>query len=152
MGSFPRECGSGDFRVSKVLLVFGITGHLASREAIASYHKIKNGTWYGIRVKSTTSGYKTWKQVNGDVSSHKAVQNAKRLDELANGTGIVVRGIGRKSVTKSVGILGGSLAVLDGGLTYLERKDEYDETSAMIDVVAYTTTSIGLFMKELSNV
>lgn len=59
MGSFPRECGSGDFRVSKVLLVFGITGHLASREAIASYHKIKNGTWYGIRVKNTTSGYKT---------------------------------------------------------------------------------------------
>lgn len=99
-----------------------------------------------MRVKSTNSGYKTWKQVNGDVSRYKTVQNAKRLDELANGTGTVVRGIGIKSVTKSVGILGGSLAVLDGGLTYLERKDEYDEKSATIDGVAHTTISIGLFI------
>lgn len=131
------------FKNSISFISYGITGHLASREAIASYHKIKNGTWCGKRVKSTTSGYKTWKQVNGDVSRYKAVQNAKRLDELANGTGTVVRGTGIKGVAKSVGILGGSLAVLDGGLTYLERKDEYGETSATIDGVAHTTTSIG---------
>ena len=32
------------FKNSISFISYGITGHLASREAIASYHKIKNGT------------------------------------------------------------------------------------------------------------
>ncbi|EUJ18931.1 hypothetical protein [Listeria aquatica] len=44
---------------------------------------------------------------------------------------------------KSIGVFGGTTAVLDGGLTYLERRDEYGETSAVIDGAVHTGTAVG---------
>ena len=125
------------------------TKNLIFREFVASVKKIKNGTWYGSPVKSTKTGYKTWKQVNGDVKRFKKVKKAKKLDEILNGTGDPktlgngVTKITPKSVAKSVGVLGGISAVLDGGTTYLERKDKYGEVSAMVDGVAHTASSVG---------
>ena len=64
-------------------------------------------------------------------------------DEILNGTGTIARGSGARGVAKSIGFLGGSLALLDGGLTYLERKGQYGATSAAIDGVAHTGTALG---------
>ncbi len=124
-------------------LSYASTFNVAIKESVASAKKIKGGTWYGKSVKSTKSGYKTWRQVSGDVNRFKAVKNAKKADEVINGTGKIIKGKGVKGAAKSVGALGGSLAVLDGGLTYLERKDEYGQTSAIVDGVAHTGTALG---------
>ena len=122
---------------------YSSTVNLAIAEGIASYRKIKNGTWYGKPVASTRTGYKTWRQVSGDVSRFNIVKSAKHTDEIINGTGKLVRGTGFKGFLKSVGAVGGALAVLDGGITYLERKEQYGETSAVIDGVAHTSTAVG---------
>lgn len=131
--------------MKKILTVisYSSTVNLAIAEGIASYRKIKNGTWYGKPVASTRTGYKTWRQVSGDVSRFDIVKSAKHTDEIINGTGKLVRGTGFKGFLKSVGAVGGTLAVLDGGITYLERKEQYGETSAVIDGVAHTSTAIG---------
>ncbi|EUJ43456.1 hypothetical protein [Listeria riparia] len=97
--------------------------------------KIKGGTWHNSPVKSTKSGLKTWKQVNGDVSRFKDVKNARKVDSILNGTG--------KAFPKSLGVAGAAGVVLDGAATYLERKDEYGETSAAIDGVVHTGTAVG---------
>ena len=125
------------------VISYSSTVNLAIAEGIASYRKIKNGTWYGKPVASTRTGYKTWRQVSGDVSRFNIVKSAKHTDEIINGTGKLVRGTGFKGFLKSVGAVGGALAVLDGGITYLERKEQYGETSAVIDGVAHTSTAVG---------
>ena len=119
------------------------TANVASKEALASLQKFQNGTWYGKAIKSTKSGHKTWKQVSGDVNRFKSVKSAKNTDEILNGTGTIARGTGARGVAKSIGYLGGSLALFDGGLTYLERKEQYGATSAAIDGVAHTGTALG---------
>lgn len=128
---------------SGTVISYASTFNVAGAEAIASFRKIKNGTWYGKPVASTKSGFKTWKQVNGDVNRFNIVKNAKKADEIINGTGKIAKNSGVKGFAKSVGVLGGGLAVLDGGITYLERREEYGETNAVIDGVAHTTSAIG---------
>ncbi|QTZ59050.1 T7SS effector LXG polymorphic toxin [Streptococcus equi] len=121
------------------------TGWLVLAEGFASIDKIKGGTWWRkpvSRIYSRT-GYKTWKQVSGDVSRFKKVKIAKNTDELINGTGKIVKGSGAKGILKSIGILGGSMAVLDGATIYYDRVDEYGATSAVIDGVAHTGTAVG---------
>lgn len=113
------------------------TGNLAWKEAVASGKKIKNGTWHGSSVKSTKTGFKTWKQVNGDVGRFKSVKGAKQADEILNGTGKIGSGL------KGIGYLGATGAVFDGSTTYLERKDKYGTTSAAIDGTAHAATSVG---------
>ncbi|WP_424554764.1 hypothetical protein [Streptococcus agalactiae] len=80
---------------------------------------------------------KTWKQVNGEVNRFKDVREAKHLDQAINGTGEYVKGSGIKGAAKSVGYLGGTMAVLDGVTTYMDRKEKYGNTSAAIDGVAH---------------
>ncbi|MGT2964004.1 T7SS effector LXG polymorphic toxin [Streptococcus acidominimus] len=124
---------------------YASTGRLAGAEALASIKKIKNGTWWRKPVSTTYSktGYKTWKQVSGDVSRFNNVKAAKHTEDLLNGTGTFVKGTGVKGAAKSVGLLGSSLAVLDGVSTYFERVDQYGATSAAIDGVAHTGTAVG---------
>ncbi|MCC9693958.1 hypothetical protein HK253_06000 [Streptococcus agalactiae] len=86
---------------------------------------------------------KTWKQVNGEVNRFKDVREAKHLDQAINGTGEYVKGSGIKGAAKSVGYLGGTMAVLDGVTTYMDRKEKYGNTSAAIDGVAHTGTAVG---------
>lgn len=119
------------------IISYSATANLFSREAIASGKKIKNGTWYGSSVKSTKSGFKTWKQVNGDVNRFKAVKNAKQYDEVLNGTGKIGSGL------KGLGYLGAAGAVFDGGTTFLDRKDKYGTTSAAIDGTVHAASSVG---------
>lgn len=114
-----------------------VTGNVAWKEAVASGKKIKNGTWHGSSVKSTKTGFKTWKQVNGDVGRFKSVKGAKQADEILNGTGKIGSGL------KGIGYLGAAGAVFDGSTTYLERKDQYGTTSAAIDGTAHAATSVG---------
>ncbi|WP_339099352.1 hypothetical protein IGL98_000214 [Enterococcus sp. DIV0840] len=113
------------------------TANLLARETIASGKKIKNGTWHGSSVKSTKSGFKTWKQVNGDVNRFKAVKNAKHYDEVLNGTGKIGSGL------KGLGYLGAAGAIFDGGTTFFERKDKYGTTSAAVDGTAHAASSVG---------
>lgn len=123
------------------------TANLAIYETLASIKKYKNGTWYKAPVKSTKTGFKTWKQVRGDVNRFKTVKEARYTDEILNGTGLdfskKAPKLTVKGAFKSVGILGGVGAVLDGGTTYLERKDKYGKVSAAIDGVGHSATSIG---------
>ncbi len=114
------------------------TTNVLIAEANASKKKIKGGTWHKSKVKSTKTGEKTWKQVNGDVNRFKSVKSAKKVDGVLNGTGDLSKGF-----TKGVGALGvvGSLA--DGVITYNDRKDEYGETSAVVDGVVHTGTAVG---------
>lgn len=109
----------------------------AGKEAVVGKIKIDNGNWHNSLVKSTRSGLKTWKQVNGDVKRFKTVKEAKQVDEFLNGTGKVTDGL------KGVGVLGGAGALLDGATTYLDRKKKYGNTSAAIDGVAHTASSVG---------
>lgn len=99
---------SGEVESEKVLNWMGLafTGNLAYKEAVASYKKIKNGTFWRSVVKSTKTGFKTWNQVMGDVNRFKIVKQAKKLDEMINGTGTFVKGSGIKGFTKSIGVLG----------------------------------------------
>ncbi len=121
------------------------TGRLAGAEALASIKKIKNGTWWRKPVSTTYSktGYKTWKQVSGDVSRFNTVKTAKNTEDFLNGTGEFVKRKGVKGAAKSVGVFGGTLAVLDGVTTYFERVDQYGATSAAIDGVSHTGTAVG---------
>ncbi|MFD3017666.1 hypothetical protein [Streptococcus agalactiae] len=124
-------------------LSYGSTANVMRSEAVASAKKIRNGTWKNNPVKSTKSGVKTWKQVNGEVNRFKDVREAKHLDQAINGTGEYVKGSGIKGAAKSVGYLGGTMAVLDGVTTYMDRKEKYGNTSAAIDGVAHTGTAVG---------
>ena len=56
---------------------YGVTGNLSWKEAVASLSKSKNGTWWRSSVRSTKSGYKSWRQVSGDVSRFKSVRMLK---------------------------------------------------------------------------
>ncbi|MBC6310737.1 hypothetical protein HCJ66_14445 [Listeria sp. FSL L7-1582] len=116
---------------------YASTLNVARAETIASSKKIKGGTWHNSSVKSTKSGLKTWKQVNGDVGRFKSVKTARKVDEFVNGAGELSKGF-----PKSIGALGGAGAVLDGA-TYMERKDEYGEVSAAVDGVVHTGTAVG---------
>ncbi|MCK1254908.1 hypothetical protein MX101_02095 [Streptococcus uberis] len=128
--------------VSKIVS-YGSTANLASREGQASLKKIMKGTWKDKPVKSTKSGVKTWKQVNGEVNRFKDVKKAKHIDETLNGTGKLSKGTGIKGAAKSVGYIGGTMALLDGITTYLDREEKYGKTSAAIDGVAHTGTAVG---------
>ncbi|EPU21742.1 TPA: hypothetical protein VAW45_000436 [Streptococcus agalactiae] len=86
---------------------------------------------------------KTWKQVNGEVNRFKDVREAKHLDQAINGTGEYVKGSGIKGAAKSVGYLGGTMAVLAVVTTYMDRKEKYGNTSAATDGVAHTGTAVG---------
>ena len=123
------------------------TANLAIYETLASIKKYKNGTWYKAPVKSTKTGFKTWKQVRGDVNRFKTVKEARYTDEILNGTGLdfskKAPKLTVKGAFKSVGILGGTGAILDGGTTYLERKDKYGEVNAAVDGVVHTASSVG---------
>jgi len=114
-----------------------ITGNLIAKETIASVKKINNRTWYRSSVQSTKSGFKTWKQVNGDVNRFKSVKGAKNIDELFNGTGKISSGL------KGVGYLGAAGAVFDGATTFYERKNQYGATSAAIDGTAHAASAAG---------
>ncbi|MBC1418211.1 T7SS effector LXG polymorphic toxin [Listeria fleischmannii] len=114
------------------------TANVLRAEAKASTKKIKNGTWYKSAVKSTKSGEKTWRQVNGDVNRFKSVKNAKKVDEVINGTGKLGNG-----TLKGMGALGVAGSLADGVITYNERKDEYGNASAAIDGVVHTGTAVG---------
>lgn len=89
-------------------------------------------------MKSTKSGEKTWRQVNGDVNRFKSVKNAKKVDEVINGTGKLGNG-----TLKGMGALGVAGSLADGVITYNERKDEYGNASAAIDGVVHTGTAVG---------
>ncbi|WP_170241354.1 T7SS effector LXG polymorphic toxin [Streptococcus suis] len=121
------------------------TGSLAGTEALASIKKIKNGTWWRKPVSTTYSktGYKTWRQVSGEVSRFKNVKVARSADELINGAGKIVKGGGAKGALKSVGTLGGALAIFDGVTTYFDRVDQYGTVNATVDGVAHTATAVG---------
>lgn len=124
-------------------LSYGSTANVMRSEAVASAKKIRNGTWKNNPVKSTKSGVKTWKQVNGEVNRFKDVREAKHLDQAINGTGEYVKGSGIKGAAKSVGYLGGTMAVLAVVTTYMDRKEKYGNTSAATDGVAHTGTAVG---------
>lgn len=125
-------------------LSYGSTANVMRSEAVASAKKkLRNGTWKNNPVKSTKSGVKTWKQVNGEVNRFKDVRKAKHLDQAINGTGKYVKGSRIKGTDKSVGYFGGTMAVLDGVTTYMDRKEKYGNTSAAIDGVAHTGTAVG---------
>ncbi|MBC6136299.1 hypothetical protein HB825_15785 [Listeria booriae] len=117
---------------------YASTLNVARAETIASSKKIKGGTWHNSSVKSTKSGLKTWKQVNGDVGRFKSVKAARKVDKFVNGAGELSKGF-----PKSIGALGGAGAILDGATTYMARKDEYGEVSATVDGVVHTGTAVG---------
>ena len=115
---------------------YAATANVVSKEASASLKKWRNGTWHNSKVKSTKTGLKTWKQVNGDVNRFKSVKNAKKVDEILNGTGKIKDGI------KGIGYLGAAGAIFDGTTTFLERKVKYGTTSAVIDGTAHAASSV----------
>lgn len=87
--ALPKDLVDTLNSLNLLLSTFGKTveNNVRFEEAKASLKKITKGTWYNSAVKSTKSGKKTWRQVNGDVKRFKGVKNAKKIDEIVNGTG-----------------------------------------------------------------
>jgi hypothetical protein len=118
-------------------------GMVAGAEGVASYKKIMNGTFWRSAVKSTKTGLKTWKQVMGDVNRFKIVKQAKQLDGVVNGTGKFVKGTGFKGAVKSVGVLGGLIAGLDGLTAYQASKARGEDTAgALVDGAVHAGASV----------
>lgn len=133
----PKGLSIEDVKNGLTIGTYSSSANVALKELGASKIKISKGTWHNSPVKSTKSGLKTWKQVNGDVNRFKSVKGAKSFDEILNGTGKFADGI------KGVGTIGGIGAAVDGLSTYEERKNTYGQVSAAIDGTIHTTTAVG---------
>lgn len=84
-----------------------ITANLIAKETIESLAlKSTKKTWYRTSVKSTKSGFKTWKQVNGDVNRFKSVKGAKNIDKVFNCIGKLSSGL------QGIGYLGAAVRFL----------------------------------------
>ncbi|MBM7643797.1 hypothetical protein JOC28_002129, partial [Streptococcus loxodontisalivarius] len=69
------------------------------------------------------------------------------IDDLKSGwnaikVGKKPGGLTVKNTAKSIGVLGGAVAVFDGVSTYFDRREQYGEQAAMIDGVAHTGTAV----------
>ena len=133
------------FNIYKAVVVEAIAGSEKAVEFSKAFKAKDFSKFMDISedVMQNSEWLKSFSKVN-DVIGGKGVT----IDDVKSGwsalkLGKKPGGLTVSNTAKSVGILGGTTALLDGIGTYMDRKDKYGVTSAAIDGVAHTGTAVG---------
>ncbi|QFR65612.1 T7SS effector LXG polymorphic toxin [Furfurilactobacillus rossiae] len=120
----------------------GMVTEKATWETVAAVKKSFNHTGYHkiVSLKSSKSGFKTFRQVRGEIKRTNIYKQIDRADDVLSGSALGSK-LSRHLADKEFRFAGGKVvakvpivgSLIDGGLTYGERQKKYGKKAAAID-------------------